>query len=190
MADYVVVYVAGVNLQAVQGPNANHSWTAASGDLANGLAAVSLGQAGKYVAFPLLGAVQASFTTNVGINNSELTYTALAAGNGGNSIRFRYVLAGINTALSVSVSGTDITINLATNGTGVATSTANAIQAAIIASSPASALVAVTKPTGNDGTGIPNVGLGFFNLASGTNGGCVADLITLSQAANETPTTF
>ena len=56
------------------------------------------------------------------------------------------VVAGLSTALSVVVVGTVITVNSATDGAGLATSTPNTIKPAIEASVPANALVTVTLP--------------------------------------------
>lgn len=72
---------------------------------------------------------------------TDITYTAVNQGTGGNAITVVYVVAGNNTALSVAVAGSAITVNLATNGGGVGTSTAAQVQAAIAASAPATALV-------------------------------------------------
>lgn len=190
MPDYLVILAGTGSNITIGGPNANGTFTAASGDLANNAAALARSQDGKYVAFPVLGAIQANYTTNVGIANADLTFTALAAGNGGNSIRIRYAIAGNNTPLSVSVVGTDITINLATNGSGVATSTANSIKTAIQASTAASALITVANAPGNSGAGIPLVGFALTNLGSGTNGGAIASQITVALAAQNNPTTF
>ncbi len=77
-----------------------------------------------------------------------------------------------NAALGVVVSGNAITVNLATNGTGAITSTADDIVAAIQASTAASALVNVKTDT--DGV----VGaVASTNLAEGTN----AELVLKSQ---------
>lgn len=72
---------------------------------------------------------------------ADITYTAVNQGTGGNAITVVYVVAGNNTALSVAVAGSAITVNLATNGGGAATSTAAQVQAAVAASVAASALV-------------------------------------------------
>lgn len=61
-------------------------------------------------------------------------------------VRLTIVVAGLNTPLSISVSGYDITVNSATDGAGLATSTPNTIKTAIEASAAASALVDVTLP--------------------------------------------
>ena len=66
--------------------------------------------------------------------------------------RISHVRTGLNTVLSVSVSGDDITVTLATDGFGNATSTALAVAAAVTADVFASVLVTVV-PSG-PGTGI------------------------------------
>jgi len=74
--------------------------------------------------------------------NNTILYTAVTAGVAGNGITVRYVdPAAISQALSVSVSGRAITVNLATDGAGVITTTATLLIAAIVASGAASALV-------------------------------------------------
>lgn len=71
----------------------------------------------------------------------DILYTALAQGTGGNAISVANVVAGNSTALSVAVTSNAIVVNLATSSGGVATSTAAQVQAAIVASGAASALV-------------------------------------------------
>ena len=71
----------------------------------------------------------------------DITYTSKLGGTTANNITITYVVAGANTALSVAVVGTAITVNLATNGSSVATSTATLIKAAVDAAAPAAALV-------------------------------------------------
>jgi hypothetical protein len=110
----------------------------------------------------------ASLTTALAGANNDLTYTAKSRGTGGNSTRIRYVVAGANTPLSVSVSGSDITVNVATDGSSNPTSTANAVLAAVNASTPASALVTASLAAGNDGTGVVAT-LAFTSLTGGTN---------------------
>lgn len=68
--------------------------------------------------------------------------------------RVHHKQAGLATALSVSVDGDDITVNLATDGAGNVTSTAAAVVAAIAADGAASLLVEATVP----GTGSGLVG--------------------------------
>lgn len=96
----------------------------------------------------------ASFTTNLTGTNNDLTYTAKAKAASGNAITITYVVAGASTPLTVSVTGNAITVNVATNGSSVATSTAAQVAAAVAGSTPAAALVTATNATGNDGTGV------------------------------------
>lgn len=97
-------------------------------------------------------AVAASTTRGTG--NAGLTITAKATGTGGNLIRYAQAVSGNNTPLSVTVAGNDVTVNVATDATGVATSTANQVIAAINASVAASALVTASRPNTSDGTGV------------------------------------
>lgn len=96
----------------------------------------------------------------------DITFTAAASGVDGNSITITYVVAGLNTALSVAVVGDAITVNLATDGAGVATSTATLVLAALLASAPATALVTPTL-TGTGAT--VQVAAGSTPLAGGAS---------------------
>ena len=111
----------------------------------------------------------ASVTTALSGSNNDLKYTSKAGAAAfatGNSVRVRYVVSGNSTPLSVSVSGKDITVNVATDSGGAATSTAAQVKAAIDASTPAAALVSVANAAGNDGTGVV-AALGYTSLAGG-----------------------
>jgi hypothetical protein len=68
--------------------------------------------------------------------------------------------------VSLQVQGTDITVNVATNGGGAATSTASQILAAIEASPDASALVTVALAPGSDGSGVVTA-MAQTNLSGG-----------------------
>lgn len=109
----------------------------------------------------------ASFTTSFG-SNADLLYTSKATGVAANSITIRYVVAGNSTALSVSVSGSAITVNLATDSGGAPTSTASQVLAAVQASAPATALVASALAPGSSGAGVP-AALSATPLAGGTD---------------------
>lgn len=74
-------------------------------------------------------------------SNNRIMYRALAGGTGGNSIRVAHVNDGASQPLTVTDSGNDITVHLATNGSSVVTSTANDVVAAVNAHAGASALV-------------------------------------------------
>ena len=86
--------------------------------------------AGGGATFPATTTATAA-TLNVGAGNAGITYTAVQRGTGGNAITVAYVVAGNNTPLTVAVVGTAITVNVATDAGGAATSTANAVEAAV-----------------------------------------------------------
>jgi hypothetical protein len=107
---------------------------------------------------------RATLTTSLAGSNNDLTLIARAPGTAANSIRLRIVVAGVSTPLSVSVSGNDITVNSATNGASAATSTANDVVRALLASTAATALVWSQVAPANDGTGVV-AALAFTNLS-------------------------
>jgi len=75
----------------------------------------------------------------------DLTYTADTAGVAGNAISLTYTDPGApNQSISVSVVGSDIDVSLATDGSGVITSDADSIKAAIDGTPAAAALVDIT----------------------------------------------
>ena len=88
--------------------------------------------------------------------SQTVVLTSLAFGHeGGNAIRAAFVNPGVaDQPLSVAVSGSDITVSLATNSGGALTSTAAQVSAAINASPAASALVSATPYRTNAGAGI------------------------------------
>lgn len=110
---------------------------------------------------------RATLTTALAGANNDLTFLARTPGTGGNSIRVRIVVAGASTPLSVSVSGSDITINSATDGSSAATSTAAQVIDAVNRSAAASTLVWAQNAPQSDGSGVV-AALGFTNLASAT----------------------
>lgn len=98
--------------------------------------------------------VAASLTTTFGNPNSNLKFTALAAGVGGNGITFEAITGGPNLTLEITVTGQAIHVRMASNGFAVPTTTANQLKAALEASDPAAALVSVALAPGNSGAGI------------------------------------
>lgn len=114
--------------------------------------------------------VQASLDTDLTGANNDLAYTAVAAGEDGNAVTIAYVDPGENNAvLEVLVSGTDIVVNLATDGDGLITTTADDIVTALEADTGASALVTVANKAANDGTGVVTA-LEATLLADGADG--------------------
>jgi len=89
----------------------------------------------------------------MGTSNSQIFVVAKQAGSIGNQYAVRLLVSGNNTALSVSLSGTVLTIRSATNGSGIATSTANDVIAAAYSVPEVAALFDFTHSTGT-GTGV------------------------------------
>lgn len=193
MPDFACIFfnTASNLYEFVKGPNANQTFTAVDGTEANSAACLAKNQNGKFVAFNVSGPNAATYTTFFNPSDSNLLFTADLPGVAGNSIRIRYVVAGTNTALSVSVASNDITVNLATNGSGVPTSTANQIKAALDGSGPASALINTTlSPPTSTGTGVPDNGFSFVPLEFGSSGAAVATIVEQIETTSTSPTIF
>lgn len=100
------------------------------------------------------GGAYADLDVGVVGNNNALTLTAVEPGTDGNNISLTVVdPAANNASLGVSVNGTAITVNLATDGGGAITSTAAQIRAALAANAQAAALVSVANTGASDGSG-------------------------------------
>lgn len=126
----------------------------------DGTMSVAAGQIGS-VAITIPAQAAGSALVDMTNANADLTYTARAKGRAGNSISVTHVdPAGNNKVLSVSVSGLDITISLATNGAGAITSTANTVAAAVRANAAANDLVSVA---------VEGTGLGVVNAKAKQN---------------------
>lgn len=110
------------------------------------------------------GGVRAKLTLGTGAN--AVQYVANVTGAAQNSIRVRYVVAGNNTPLTVSVSGLDITVNVATNGGGTATSKGQDVADAVNKSKAAGDLVRA-HVTGPGNAAVSAVA--FTNLAGGAS---------------------
>jgi hypothetical protein len=119
---------------------------------------------------------KATLTTALAGTNNDLKYTAKAGDQeadsadftAGNAVTVAYVVAGNNTALSVDVASSAITVNVATNGGGAATSTAAQVRDAVNGDAEAAALVTAENASGNDGTGVVTA-LAATPLAGGQN---------------------
>lgn len=125
--------------------------TAVAGALAeeetdNGTSFVALAELERTEQNPIWN-IAATLITNLAGTHNDLGFEAVPLGADGNDVSIAYVDPAANSAaLGVVVSGTDITVNLATDGSGDIISTAEQIAAAIIASGPASALVSIFMP--------------------------------------------
>lgn len=155
---------------------------------------------------------QATLTTALTGANNDLVFTAVDKGGQGDDITITYVVAGLNTPLSVgtntederggntivraevdessvkrsfgllgslgrgrsrpsvpvtvSVQGSDIIVNVATDGAGAATSTANDVKAGLDASPEVMALVTVALAPANTGAGVVTA-MAKTNLSGG-----------------------
>lgn len=99
--------------------------------------------------------VKATLLTGVVSSNNALTFTSKLDGALGNQIGVRFIDPDVNNAtLSVSVSGLDINVRLATNSSGVITTTAAQIITAITGNTEASALVLVANTGASTGAGV------------------------------------
>lgn len=97
----------------------------------------------------------ATLTTGLVASNNAITYTADTEGAAGNSITVALVdPAANNITLQVSCTGTAISVRLATDGSGVITSTATLVIAAINAHPAASALVTAANTGASNGSGL------------------------------------
>lgn len=111
----------------------------------------------------------ASLTIGTASSNTALTYTAVSPGASGNQIAIRYRNpATESAALAVSVSGSTISVALATDETGAVTTTAAQAMAAINSSPAASALVQAAAAGASTGAGILSAMSARF-LAGGAN---------------------
>lgn len=92
---------------------------------------------------------QGNAGTKIGTSNAAIDLTPKTSG-----VTARIVVSGNNTALSVGVVGSAITINSATDNGGAATTTGAQALAAVLASADAMALLtAAALSSGSDGTG-------------------------------------
>ena len=140
----------------------------------------------------------ASLTTGLAGANNDLNFSARASYPDGEAIRVAYLDPGaINQALSVSVSGREITVHLATDATGAVTSTAAQVLAAVNADAQASSLVQASLTGLDDGSGrvsamdltplaeSPHTALTFKALKAGAGGNQIAVTYLNPGAANQ-----
>lgn len=96
--------------------------------------------------------VKATASLGVVANNNALTFTSKLLGELGNSSSITLADPKANSVtLAVSVSGRDVTVRLATSGSGVITTTAAQIKTAIESNASANALFTVTNTGGSTG---------------------------------------
>jgi hypothetical protein len=107
---------------------------------------------------------RAELTTALAGTNNDFYLMSRILGTAGNSIRFRIVVSGASTPLSVVVASGDITVNARTDGSSVVQSTAKEVLDALLASDPVKALVWPALAPQSDGTGVV-AALAYTNLA-------------------------
>lgn len=113
------------------------------------------------------GANATAASLTIGAGNAGVTYTAaLYRGVAGNSIRVAHIVSG-TAALSVAVSGRDITVTVGSTA-GTATSTAAQVAAAVNASTAVQNLDVVASLPGTGAT--VAVAGALANLTGGTGG--------------------
>lgn len=97
----------------------------------------------------------AKLTTKLLGTNNNLLYTSIEQTTDANKISIQYTYPGIpGQSLSVTVTGFDINISLATDGTSQIITTATQIKDAVNSNPNANILVTVTNAPGNDGSGL------------------------------------
>lgn len=120
-------------------------------------------------------AVSATLQTGTPGTNA-IVWTAQAPGIAGNAVSIALVAEGNDTPLSVEVINTAVTVHLATDGTGVVTSTAGEVAAAVMGHHSASVLVsAITEDTGVVTAVVAD------NLAGGTDAGDALEVLAINE---------
>ena len=98
---------------------------------------------------------KATLETDLAGNNNDLKFTSKLKGHFGNAIKVEYVDPDAASAkLGVTVSGTTISVSLATDASKDITSTAALVKAAIEATPAAAALVTVANKAADTGAGV------------------------------------
>jgi len=111
---------------------------------------------------------KATLSTNLAGADNDLKFTSKLKGHFGNAIKVEYVDPDAASAeLGVTVSGTTISVSLATGANKAITSTAANVKAAIEAVPAAAALVSVANVADNSGAGVVTA-MAATALADGT----------------------
>ena len=117
--------------------------------------------------------VAAYYETSLTGSDNDILWTAVTAGTDGNDIDIIYVdPSAASQDLTVSVSGTIITVTLATNSGSAITSTASEVLAAVNGDYLAQKLVLGTLADGNDGSGVVTA-MSSQDLANGSDGAVI-----------------
>ena len=151
--------IAGISTETVEKDGQHTSIQAdgiakieASAAIAIGAKVMVAGTSGK------IATAVAIYSTDLGVADTDVLWTAQApdwAGQLGEQITIEYRDPGANTqSLLIVVEGTAIIVNLATDGGGTITSTADLIKAAVAALAESAAMVVGTDVPTDDGSGV------------------------------------
>ncbi|MFH1090039.1 MAG: PilC/PilY family type IV pilus protein, partial [Pseudomonadota bacterium] len=113
---------------------------------------------------------KAIYNTTFAAPHTNLEFTAVSPGIGGNNIQIEYVNPGPNNnATTVTVTGNRITVNLATDASGTIVATASQVMGAINSSPIAGALMRARLPLNDAGEGVvPTLALTSLSVENGT----------------------
>lgn len=117
----------------------------------------------------------------IGSSNSQIVISAATPGAAGNNLLCEIVVAGNNTPLTVVMGTNKVTINSATNGSAVATSTINDIIAKCYITAGFDALFDATSGAGT-GAGVLAAAAVLANLAGGSDG--AEAFVTVAEVKN------
>jgi len=132
----------------------------------------------------------AALTTSLTGTNNDLAFVAQNAGESGNDIRIRYIDPGAaNQSLAVSVDENDITVSLATDGTGAITTTATQVMNAVNADPSASSLITSSLAGINNGSGVVTA-MDFTNLTTGAHNDLKFTALTPGTEGNNIAVTY
>lgn len=106
----------------------------------------------------------------IGSSNSQIRFLAATPGAAGNNLLCEIVVSGNNTPLSVVMATNKVTVNSATDGSGVATSKINDIISLCYQTAGFDALFDADDGAGN-GTGTLAAAAALANLTGGSDGG-------------------
>ena len=129
-----------------------------------------------YATTQLFGESVAQAAATIGAGNAAVVATAVATGTAGNTITVTFVDPGAaSQTLAVTVNGDAITVSLATDSSGVITTTAANLVTAWAAVSAVTAVATLALAPGSDGSGV----LEARAATSLTGGGVMTGLVRL-----------
>ncbi len=128
------------------------------------------------------GVAASGSTNDGGDTNNDLTFTAVTAGIGGNSISVTYATGETAGLETVAVTGTAIVVGIQGGG-----STAAQVETALEASAAAAALISVANKAGNSGAGVVADAI-TVTLSGGTDVGGTASAAVIRYSIPNKPT--